>query len=302
MSDRIDELVVFTAIIDSGSLAAAARRLRRSPPAITRVLAALETRVGARLIQRTSRQLSTTPAGRRIAAKARELLAEYELTLGSAKEEESLHLQGVLRVTAPTLFGRWHIAPLVLNFLNAHRGVRVELELTNRRLDMIDEGIDVAVRVGPLAEAGLIARQVGYVSRVLIASPDYIKRRGAPQTPRELVKHDIVYVSHRSSSAEWRFRSAGRELVVRLTPRLIASDVEVALVAVKAGGGITRTLSYQVADDISSGALVRILPRYQLRPWPVHLVVPTARHVPRLVRAFLDAITPPLDALPVTHE
>jgi DNA-binding transcriptional LysR family regulator len=300
--DRIDELIVFAAIMDAGSLAAAARRLRRSPPAITRALAALEGRVGTRLFQRTSRQLSPTPAGRRMATQARELLGGYEQALGSAKEDQSLRLQGVLRVTAPTLFGRWHLTPLVLNFLDAHPGVRIELEFTNRRLDMIDEGIDVAVRIGPLAEAGLIARPVGHVSRVLTASPGYIKRRGTPHTPRELVKHDIVYVSHRSSSAEWRFRSGGRELVVRLAPRLIASEVEGALDAVRAGGGITRTLSYQVADDLSLGALVRVLPKYELPPWPVHLVVPTARHMPRLVRAFLDAVTPALDALPVIHE
>jgi DNA-binding transcriptional LysR family regulator len=236
-----------------------------------------------------------------MAAQARELLGGYEQAMGSAKEDQGLRLQGVLRVTAPTLFGRWHLTPLILNFLATHPGARIELQLTNRRLDMIDEGIDVAVRIGPLAETGLIARRVGQVSRVLTASPDYIKRRGAPLTPRELVKHDIVYVSHRSSSPEWRFRRAGRELVVRLAPRLIASEVEGALEAVRAGGGITRSLSYQVADDLSSGALVRVLQRFELPPWQVHLVVPTARHMPRLVRAFLDAATPALDALPVTH-
>jgi DNA-binding transcriptional LysR family regulator len=300
--DRLDEFVVFTAILDAGSLAAAARRLRRSPPAITRALAALESRVGARLFQRTSRQLSPTPAGRRIASHARQLLGDYEQALGLAKEDRNAALHGVLRITAPSLFGRWHITPLVLDFLDTHLGVRVELVLTNRALDMIEEGIDVAVRIGPLAEAGLIARRVGHVRRVLTASPDYIARRGAPRTPRDLVKHDIVYVSHRAAAAEWRFRSSGRELIVRLAPRLMASEVEGALQAVRAGGGITRTFSYQVADDLSSGALVRLLGKFELPPWPVHLVVPTARHMPRLVRAFLDAATPSLDALPAIHQ
>ena len=148
---------------------------------MTRSLAALEARVGARLVQRTTRRLMPTAAGRRLASCARQLLADYEQATRTGREEQDAPLDGVLRVTAPSLFGRWHIAPLVSNFLDAHPGVRVELVLTNRNLDLVEEGLDVAVRIGPLTESGLIARRVGQVRWVLFASPDYVARRGRPR-------------------------------------------------------------------------------------------------------------------------
>ena len=200
------------------------------------------------------------------------------------------------------MFGRLHIAPVISEFLNAHPGVRVELVLANRNLDLVEEGLDVAVRIGPLTESGLVARRIGQVYRVLSASPDYIATRGRPRTPRDLMKHDIVFVSQPRSSVEWRFRASGRQQVVRLTPRFMVTEVEAALSAVRAGAGIARNLSYQVAEDFSSGALVRLLREFEPPAWPIHLVVPTVRHMPRTVRAFLDLATPTLDALQVIHE
>jgi DNA-binding transcriptional LysR family regulator len=301
--DRLDELLVLTTILDAGSLAAAARRLRRSPPAMTRSLAALEARLGARLVQRTTRRLTPTAAGLRLASRARQLLADYEKATRSEKEEqEDAPLDGMLRMTAPSLFGRWHIAPLVASFLDAHPRVRVELMLTNRNLDLVEEGLDVAVRIGPLTESGLIARRVGQVRWVLFASPDYVARRGRPRTPRDLVKHDIVYESHRASPMEWRFGPSGRGKVVRISPRFMTTEIETVLVAVKAGRGIGRTLSYQVAGDFASGVLVRLLREYEPPPWPVHLVVPTSRYMPRSVRAFLDVAAPALRRLRAIHE
>jgi DNA-binding transcriptional LysR family regulator len=231
------------------------------------------------------------------------LLADYEQATRSEKEEqEDAPLDGMLRMTAPSLFGRWHIAPLVASFLDAHPRVRVELMLTNRNLDLVEEGLDVAVRIGPLTESGLIARRVGQVRLVLFASPDYVARRGRPRTPRDLVKHDIVYESHRASSMEWRFGPSGRGNVVRISPRFMTTEIETVLVAVKAGRGIGRTLSYQVAGDFASGVLVRLLREYEPPPWPVHLVVPTSRYVPRSVRAFLDVVAPALRRLRAIHE
>ena len=292
---------MFTTILDAGSLAAAARRLRRSPPAITRALASLEGRVGARLFQRTSRLLAPTAAGRRLAARSRQLLEDYEQTIDMAEEKRDAPLHGLLRVTAPILFGRLHIAPLVQAFIKAHPGVRAELVLANRNLNLVEENLDVAVRIGPLTEQGLIARRVGHVRAVLSASPDYIARRGRPRTPRDLIKHDLVFVSQPTPHNEWRFRASGREQVVRLAPRFMVTDVEAALAAARAGGGITRTLSYQVADDHASGALLRLLREFELPARPVHLVFPTARHMPRTVRAFLDLAAPALDALKVIN-
>ena len=300
--DRLDELAVLAAILDAGSLAGAARRLRRSPPAVTRTLATLEERVGMRLVQRSTRQLTPTEAGRRLATHARQLLADYDQAVDRLKENRQAPIHGLLRVTAPSLFGRMHIAPLVFGFLDTHPGMRVDLVLTNRDLDLIEEGIDVAVRIGPLARTGLIARRVGHVRRVLSASPDYIARRGRPRTPRDLVKHDIVHNWTRPSPVEWRFRSSGRDMVVRPTPRFMTTEVDALMVAIRAGRGIGRTLSYQVADDHASGALVRLLREFEGPALPIHLVVSSARHMPRSVRAFLEHATPALDALRVIHE
>ena len=300
--DRLDELVVFTAILDAGSLAAAARRLRRSPPAVTRSLATLEQRVGMRLVERTTRRLSPTEAGQRLATQARQLLADYGDVVGKTNQQCDAPLRGLLRVTAPTLFGRWHVAPLVGSFLDAHPGIQIDLELTNRDLDLVAEGLDVAVRIGPLADSGLVVRRVGRVRAVAFASPDYLARRGRPRTPRDLMKHDIVFNSRRPSAIAWRFPLSGRDRVVRLTPRLMVNDVETLLNAVRAGRGIGRTLSYQVADDFSSGTLVRLLPKFEPAPRPVQLVVLSARHMLPSVRAFLDHAARGLDALRVIHE
>ena len=297
--DRLAELAVLAAILDTGSLAGAARRLRRSPPAVTRTLATLEERVGTRLLQRSTRQLTPTEAGRRLATHARQLLTDYEQAVTGLKENQQAPINGMLRITAPSLFGRMHVAPLVFDFLDAHPGIRVDLVLTNRDLDMIEDGIDVAVRIGPLERVGLIARRVGHVRRVLSASPEYIASRGRPRAPRDLLKHDIVHNWTRPSPVEWRFRSSGRDLVVRPTPRLMTTEVDALLVAIRAGRGIGRTLSYQVAADWASGALVRLLREFELPPMPVHLVVSRARHMPRSVRAFLDHAAPALEALRV---
>ena len=300
--DRLDELVVFTAILDCGSLTGAARRLRRSSPAVTRTLAALEQRAGTRLIERTTRRLSPTEAGRRLARHAHQLLTDYGDALEGVKEERNAPLQGLLRVTAPSLFGRWHVIPLVGSFQEAHPGMRIELVLTNRDLDLVAEGIDVAVRIGPLTRSGLIARRVGQVRRVVFASPRYIERRGRPRTPKDLMRHDIVFNSQRPKATEWRFRVSGRERAVRFTPKLMISEIEGVLHAVRAGRGIGRAFSYQVADDLASGSVVRLLREFEPPARPVHLVVLSARHMRPAVRAFLDHAARGLNSLSVIHD
>src|SRR3954447_2924144 len=173
--DRLQELAVLVAVVDHGSLAAAARRLRRSPPAVTRALAALEDRVGARLIERSTRRLAVTEVGRAFAEQARSLLNAYDMAVGGIT---TTPLRGLLRVTAPLQFGRRHMAPLVTEFLDKYREIRLELILNDRNLDLIEEGIDVAVRIGALADSSLVARRVGEVRRILVASPAYLARRG----------------------------------------------------------------------------------------------------------------------------
>lgn len=302
LMDRLDELQVFSTILEAGSLAAAARRLRRSSPAVTRVLAALEDRVGTRLVERTTRRLAPTAAGRRLAERARQVLSDYGDAIDNVEQPRDAPLSGLLRVTAPSLFGRWHVIPAVTSFLDTHPGVRVELILNNHNVDLVGENVDVAIRIGPLTQAGLVVRRVGQVRRVVFASPQYIARCGRPRAPKDLVKHDVVFCSQWPRAIEWRFRVAGRERPVRLTPRLMVSEPEGVLQAVRAGHGIGRALSYQVADDFTSGTLVRLLQSFEPQPRPVHLVIPSARHMAPVVRAFLDHAARHLNSLKVIRD
>jgi len=219
--DRLDELAVLLAVLEGGSLAAAARRLRRSPPAITRTLAQLEERVGVRLIERTTRALSATVAGRRLAEQARAVLAGYADAVQHASEAS---LRGRLRVTAPVVFGRLHVLPVVGAFLDAHADVQVDLVLADRNLDLVDEGLDVALRIGRLADSSLVARRVGEVRRVLVASPAYLAAHGTPAAPGDLLAgHEAIFSSGRPVPVEWRFAGPERGRVVRLQPRLLVN-------------------------------------------------------------------------------
>jgi DNA-binding transcriptional LysR family regulator len=284
--DRLDELSIFVAIVEAGSLVGASRRLRRSPPAVTRALGALEERMGLRLVERTTRRLAPTEAGSTLAERARTLLGDYEEVLVGASQAT---VRGVLRITAPVQFGRRHVAPIVSAFLNDHPEVRVELSLNDRNLDLIEEGLDLAVRIGPLADSSLVARPVGSVRRVVVASPDYLARRGVPRTPTDLAAHDTIFGMARSPAREWRFGPPRRGSVVRLSPRLLVDDVEAQLQAAQAGRGIARALSYQVTDELAAGSLVRILQEFEPEPLPVQLVTLSRSHMAPKVRAFLDS-------------
>jgi len=294
--DRLDELAIFVAIVDEGSLAAAGRKLRRSPPSVTRALAVLEDRVGARLLERTTRRSRPTEAGKRLAEHARGLLTGY----GEAvREVAAAPVRGTLRVTAPLVFGRRHLTPIVASFLDAYPGLRVELVLSDRNLNLVDDGLDVALRIGALADSTLIVRKVGEVRRVLVASPSYLAGRAPLRTPADLARHDVIFTASGPGPLEWRFGGAAVDAVVRLVPRLIVNDVEATLHAVRAGRGVGRALSYQVVDDLASSALVRLLPEREPAPSPVQLVVPSARHLAPKVRSFVDHAARALAALDV---
>jgi DNA-binding transcriptional LysR family regulator len=283
--DRLDELALLVAIIDEGSMVSAARRLRRSPPAITRALAALEDRIGVPLVARTTRRLAPTEEGLRTAARARALLTEYEALTSNVA---AVPVQGLLRVTAPVQFGRLHVAPLVTSFLDAYPGVRVDLILNDRDLDLIEEGLDLAVRIGELDDSTLLVRRVGEVRRVLVASPGYLAARGVPKAPADLAGHDTIFGMTRSGVLEWRFGTAGRSSLIRLSPRLLVNEVETQLLAARAGRGIARLLSYQVSGDLEAGSLIRLLPGWEPRPLPVQLVTRGGGHIAPKIRAFLD--------------
>lgn len=286
--DRLDELQVFLAILDTGSMAAAAHKLRRSPSAVTRILSTLERRTGMRLFERSTRRLSATSEGQRLAIHARRLLADYEAALC---EYDAGPPQGLLRITAPMVFGRRYMTSVVTKFLMRHPDIQADLVLADRNMDLIDNGIDIALRIGALEDSGLVARPLGAVNRITVASPAYLQRHGQPSTPEELAQHELILGTAVRGVAEWRYRSAGseeREHVVRFAPRLQVNDVEGMLNAAREGFGIARVLSYQAAPDLMSGALVRLLGEYEPEPIPVHLVLPSARHMAPRVRAFLD--------------
>jgi DNA-binding transcriptional LysR family regulator len=284
--DRLDELAIFVAIVDAGSLVSAARRLRRSPPAVTRALSSLEDRIGQRLVDRTTRRLAPTEAGSTLVERARALLAGYEEVLVGVSQAP---IRGVLRITAPVQFGRRHVAPIVSAFLNEYPDVRVELSLNDRNLDLIEDGLDLAVRIGPLADSSLVARQVGSVRRVVVASPAYLARRGVPRTPADLATHDTIFGMASSPAREWRFGPPRRGSVVRLSPRLLVDDIEAQLQAAQAGRGIARLLSYQVSAELAAGSLVRLLQEFEPEPLPVQLVTLSRSHMAPKVRAFLDS-------------
>ncbi len=296
--DRLDELQVFLAILDTGSMAAAAHKLRRSASSVTRTLATLEERVGARLFERSTRRLTATSEGLSLADGARRLLADYDTAI---REHGSSTPRGLLRVTAPMVFGRRHVAPVVTRFLMRYPDIQVDLVLADRNVDLIDNGIDVALRIGTLDNSGLVARQLGTVQRVTLASPGYLERRGEPGMPEELAGHELILGTAVRGLAEWRYRTEEGEQVVRFTPRLQMNEVEGVLHAAREGFGIARALSYQAAPDLEAGTLRRVLSPYEPEAVPVQLVFPGARHMAPRVRAFVDFAVEEFSGLALLH-
>lgn len=211
-------------------------------------------------------------------------------------------VRGLIRVAASVPFGRMHVSKIVNSFLEAYPDTRIDLLLNDRFVDLIDEGVDVAVRVGTLADSGMVARAVGSMRGLMVvASPGYLARRGVPDRPAALAQHDIIFATIHQRPSEWRFGAGERGAVFRFTPKLSVNDVETQIVATQAGRGIARVLSYQVAADIRAGKLVRLLESFEPEAQPVHLVTPSARITPK-VRAFLDHATDALLKLDVIHE
>lgn len=283
--DRIEELAIFVAIVDAGSLAGAARRLRKSRPTVTRALAGLEERVGAQLIARTTRRLTPNDAGRELAATARRLLADYEAALGVAA---AVPVSGLLRITAPLSFGRRHVTPLVSEFLDRYPQVQVELVLADRNLDLIEEDLQLAIRIGPLPNSGLLMRKVGEVRRILVAAPSYLASCPPLRRPADIAAHETIASVAANQTLTWRFGGQRSGSAVVLTPRLIVNEIESVLIAARAGRGLARVLSYQAAEDLAAGTLVRLLPDFEPPPLPVQLLVPGGRQPSPRVRAFID--------------
>jgi DNA-binding transcriptional LysR family regulator len=287
--DRIDNVAIFAEVAERGSFADAARRLNRSPAAVTRAVAELEARLGVRLLNRTTRAVSVTEPGQRFLAGARRVLADLAEIEQAAIGQGSAP-RGELRVTAPIVFGRRHVLPLVTDFLEKFPEVSVRLTLLDRPADLVEEGLDAAIRIGALSDTSAIATRVGSLKRIVVASSAYLKRRGAPKTPRELAAHDIIAFVGMDGVERWRFK--GGEAAIK--PRLIVNTAEAAIDVASAGFGVTRVLSYQAVDALAGKSLVRLHREYEGDDIPVHVLYPDGRHPPPKLRAFLDALVPGL--------
>jgi DNA-binding transcriptional LysR family regulator len=291
--DRLHELEVFVAVADAGSFAKAGARLRLSPPAVTRAISALEDRLGARVFNRTTRSLTITEVGQRFLDSARRVLVDLDAAEKEAVGETAMP-QGHLTITASVTFGRSALAPLVCAFLSQHPRVTASVVLLDRIVNLVEEGIDLAVRIGPLPDSSLIARRVGAVRRILVASPDYLARRGTPVSPPDLKLHSVIAFTGLMPNREWRFANDRSPNSVALNPTLEINDATAAIAAAEMGHGITIALSYMVHEKIREGKLVAVLDDFTPPPRPVHLVYPRTRLVAPKVRAFVDYAAPRL--------
>jgi DNA-binding transcriptional LysR family regulator len=292
--DRLDAMEMFVAAVDEGSLAAGARRLGRSPAAVTRAIALLERGLSERLLHRTTRQLRLTERGHRQLATYRQVLAE----LGQAETEkgEQHAVGGSLVLTAPELFGRLKVMPVVESFLERHPGVSARILLLNRIVDLVREGVDVAVRLAPLPDSGLAAVKLGEVRRLACASPAYLAQAGRPKVPADLAGHECIGLNESGDRELWPFmqrdgaRVRARSMQVRT--RIALNSAAAALDAAVRGKGIFRPQSYQVASHLADGRLVRLLVEYEPMPAPVHIVFHPQPRPGGAIRAFVDYASP----------
>ena len=298
MIDRLDTMQVFLAALDEGSLAAAGRRLGRSPAAVTRAIAFLESHIGTKLMQRSTRKLHLTEAGERYASVCRRVLNDLkEVDMSVANDHAAPH--GQLTITAPVMFGTWIHRPIVGAFLRAYPAVQIRLLLLDRLVSLVDEGVDVALRIAPLPDSSLIAMRVGEVRRVLCASPDYLARKPPISKPADIAGHDCIAIAPSSPNEIWSFppSSEGRiARAVRVKPRLMVNADQAAVNAALDGEGIVRILSYKIDHEVRQGRLVVLLPEYEPPTLPVHLVTPEDRLSIAKVRAFVDFTLPRLKA------
>lgn len=291
--DRFEAMSVLLAVVDAGSLSAGARRLHAPLATVSRKVADLEKHLGVRLVLRTRRGLSLTDEGRNYVAASRRILDELEAAERQASGDYGA-LRGGLHVTAPIAFGERHVLPIVLEFLKEQPEIDMRLTLTDRQISLADEHVDVALRIGHLADSALIATRVGAVRRVVCASPDYFVRRGVPHEPDDLARHDGISFQGFATAPEVRYRRDGAAFNVEPRPRFAVNTTEAAIQAAVSGIGIIRVLSYQIAGQLHSGVLQEVLVEFAPEPLPVNVVYGPADPLPTKIRSFLDWITPRL--------
>lgn len=283
--DILKAMRSFVAVADKGGFASGARFLRLSPPVVTRDVAGLETRFGCKLMHRTTRRVRLTEAGHRYVSDARRILAEIAEAEASVIGSHG-DLRGPIAVTAPAMFGRLYVGPAIADFARRHPGIVFTTLFLDRVVDLIEEGVDVAIRIARLPDSFAIAIRVGAVRHILCAAPTYLDAHGVPRTPRDLESMEAIDIL--GSQLPWVFRSSDRTSSVQPPTRLVANSVEMAIEAASAGCGVVRLLSYQAEDAIAAGRLMPILQPYEPEPVPVHVVHLEGRASPRRTRIFID--------------
>jgi DNA-binding transcriptional LysR family regulator len=293
--NRLESMSVLLAVVDTGSLSAAGRSLGMPLATVSRKVSDLEAALKTRLLIRSTRQLTLTESGRGYIAACRRILEDVNEAERAAAGEYT-EPRGELIVTAPVVFGRLHILPVLTEFLQVYPEVKVRLALGDRNFNLREDHVDLALRIGTLPDSGLISTQLGSVRRVVCASPKYLSKRGTPERVQDLAARDCVSFELFAVGDTWRFQVDGAEAVVRIHPRLTVSTAEAAIDAAVAGLGVTCVLSYQVESALRAGALQRILESFEPAPLPVSFLYASQGRLPLKLRALLDFATPRLRA------
>lgn len=288
-------MALLVAAVDQGSLSGASRVSGVSLASVSRHLSALEERLGTRLLVRSTRVLRLTEAGQRYYAEAKRLLAEMD-ELESSMRVDAAEPSGRLRVTAPTLYGRVHLQPLLAKFLVLHPKVTLDLHLLDRPVNLLEEGIDLAVLVGEQPSSSLVARRLGSIRWVLSAAPDYLARRGTPRGLRDLAQHDGLVYSHLATDDAWTLMHEGRPTVVRVPTRMRSNTVDGVVTAAAAGAGIVHAPAWAIADHVAAGRLLVLLPESETPPRPVFALMTHQRLMAGKVRSLLDFLAQHLRA------
>ncbi|HEY4164854.1 MAG TPA: LysR family transcriptional regulator [Dongiaceae bacterium] len=284
--DRWQAMKVFVKVAETGGFAEAGRKLHMSPPAVTRAIIALEETIGSKLLVRTTRSVKLTEAGTRYFEDCRRILSDIAEAEASAAGSYATPT-GSLTVSAPVLFGQIYVMPVLIGYLDRYPAVTGRALLLDRIVNIVEEGIDVAVRIGHLPDSGNIAVRVGQVRRVVCGAPVYFEKHGMPKVPGDLASHNLVAPTSAWTSMEWRF---GRDQKTSVTvhPRLYCNTNEAAISAAISGWGLTRVLSYQIGPALADGRLIGILTDFEEEPLPIHVVHREGRQVSAKVRSFVD--------------
>ena len=293
--DRLEAMSVLLAVVDAGSLSAASRQLGTPLTTVSRKVSDLEAHLKTRLLTRSSRQIALTDAGRSYIAACRRILEEVGEAERAAAGEYSAP-KGDLVITAPIVFGRLHVLPVVTEFLKTYPDIDVRMVLADRMVNLLEDHIDVALRIGDLPDSSLVATKVGSIRRVVCANPAYLAARGTPMSPRDIGEHDCITFEGLMSPQAWNFRMGKVDVAVSIHSRLVVNTAEAAIDAALAGLGVTRVLSYQIAEARRAGALAVVLEKFESTPSPVSLVFGGQGILPQKTRAFVDLATRRLKA------